>query len=916
MKKLTTFNKYAVSGIAFAMASLLTPLGDVVAQTLPQLKVDFSFYRNKPAETQEPGFIEWYVPEAKADTLEVEGLDGIEFILSVPGDVENYVVRQAWNKTYIQNAEYKDKNGRLTFDGVSLDPKTSYGSMTLKIKGLPTGKHTIQTYHNCWDNPASTYAAPMKIKVNGVTVHDNVQPTFLQPVAANAGLVTTEFEIANDGDAVEIEFSTSEDKPGTPSDGQTKAFNAPLINGFELNTANIASFAKDPYPANGDMHVDGDSKTITLSWAAANENVKQHLLFVAKSEAELEAMTTPTAIYDYAQTTHTLNDVYSMDTYFWRVDEAGADDNVIKGHVWSFKPRQLAFRGAEGYGRFANGGRGGKVVYVTNLNARGEGSFYDAIKRGDGPRTVLFMVSGLIDIGTESVFADNDITVAGQSAPGKGISLKHCNIGLGNDNIWRHMRMRRGYTENRGNAMGVSGCDNTIADHISASWGTDETVSGRNAKNVTFQYSMIAEALGISHGFAATIGGTTGSYHHNLLSNCSGRNWSMAGNVDGSGNYITKLDLFNNVCYNWWKRTTDGSAHEVNFVNNVYKMGVDSNKKYLFEMQHQGYGTGTCNAYVNGNIRINKDGSVSEDKLDDTYRVDISPGVVIDYETFVDKPFFPSYATIHSAKDAFKIVLSDNGANMPVFDDHDRRIVDEALNGTWHYVGKPGYKGQIDTEDDCGGFEIYPEQSWPTDFDSDLDGLPNWYEEIVGTNVNSPTDDFSDSNADPDGDGYTLLEDYLEFMAHPHLFVKAGANATLDIKDYFIGFTASPTYTVQNSSDAAMTVNGSVLTVNVLPTAKGIIETQMTVNDSEGSTYTRPLRIAVAEPVVLSVDEIETNPVIDKYAVYTIGGNLVLQGKAHGKQLSSLPLGQLPSGLYILKTVSDKGKVASYRIQK
>lgn len=229
----------------------------------------------------------------------------------------------------MQNAEYKEKNGRLTFDGLNLDP-TGYGLIIMKFEGLPAGEHTLQTYHNCWGNPASTYAAPLTVKVNGTVVHENIQPSFLQAVAANASLLTTKFTIAAPGEAVEIEFSTSESASGTPGDVQASYFNTPLINGMELNTANITSFAKNPMPANGNMHVDGDNKTVALSWDAANENVKQHMLFIAKSEEEPDAMSAPTAIYDMAQTTHTLNDIYSLDTYFWRVDEVESDGAITK----------------------------------------------------------------------------------------------------------------------------------------------------------------------------------------------------------------------------------------------------------------------------------------------------------------------------------------------------------------------------------------------------------------------------------------------------------------------------------------------------------------------------------------------------------------------------------------------------------
>ncbi|MDO4801790.1 MAG: hypothetical protein Q4A15_06460, partial [Prevotellaceae bacterium] len=118
--------------------------------------------------------------------------------------------------------------------------------------------------------------------------------------------------------------------------------------------------------------------------------------------------------------------------------------------------------------------------------------------------------------------------------------------------VCRFLRARRGYGDT-GNAMGMSGANHAIVDHTTAAWGTDETFSSRGAKNISFQYNIIAEALGIAdhknypagtnHGFAATIDGKIGSHHHNLLVNCNGRNWSMGGGMDGENRAIGQMDI-------------------------------------------------------------------------------------------------------------------------------------------------------------------------------------------------------------------------------------------------------------------------------------------------------------------------------------------------------------------------------------
>jgi hypothetical protein len=287
-------------------------------------------------------------------------------------------------------------------------------------------------------------------------------------------------------------------------------------------------------------------------------------------------------------------------TCFWRVDEVNATNGVTKGDLWRFRARHLAFPGAEGYGRFARGGRGGVVVEVTNLNDSGPGSLRDALTGNYGPRTVVFNVSGLITLESDLIINANNpcITLAGQTAPGKGICVRKYQLGMsgGRDVIIRHIRSRPGNLSGTTlNGSGMSGSDHCIMDHVSISWGIDEELSTRTSKNVTFQRSLISEALNIAghdnyppgtkHGYAATVGGDIASLHHNLLAHNEGRNWSLGGGLDANGFFAGRLDIFNNVVYNWGGRTTDGGAHEVNFVNNYYKPGAASSYFYALNAQ-------------------------------------------------------------------------------------------------------------------------------------------------------------------------------------------------------------------------------------------------------------------------------------------------------------------------------------------
>ena len=390
---------------------------------------------------------------------------------------------------------------------------------------------------------------------------------------------------------------------------------------------------------------------------------------------------------------------YSMNNYFWRIDPVFPGGDTIKGDVWYFKKRIPSFPGAEGYGGTAIGGRGGKVVYVTNLNDGGPGSFRDAVENDSGPRTILFNVSGIITLSDRIVISEDYITVAGQTAPGKGICFRWDPVGVTGDNlIVQNIRVRLGAGVTA-DGMGLTGANHSIVDHCSISWTIDEAFSSRNAKNITLQRTLISEALnaaghknypvGTEHGYAGSLLGDIGSIHHNLLAHCNGRNWSIAGVLDGDGNITGKMDIFNMVVYNWGSRSTDGFAKEVNFVNNYYKPGAATTKMNTILVDNEGF-AGSQKYYVAGNIL--------EGKADETIgqkSYECSGSFTSTTCPLVEEPVYGSNATIHSARDAYKLILSDVGCNQPVFDDHDIRIIDETLNGTFSLRGSYTKKTRI-----------------------------------------------------------------------------------------------------------------------------------------------------------------------------------------------------------------------------
>ena len=447
----------------------------------------------------------------------------------------------------------------------------------------------------------------------------------------------------------------------------------------------------------------------------------------------------------------------------------GFFSSVLSAQVAAEARTQLAFPGAEGYGRFSVGGRGGEVIHVTNLNDDGPGSFRAAIE-SEGRRTVVFDVSGLITLKSRLVVRNPYLTVAGETAPGKGICLRGFNFGLysTHDVIIRFIRVRPGTLSGETlDGMGMAYSDHSIIDHCSISWTIDEGFSSRGAKNITLQRCLISEALnaaghrkyppGTEHGYAASIGGMVGSFHHNLLANCAGRNWSLAGGLDQKKKHTGWIDIRNNVVFNWKDRTTDGGAAKVQFVNNYYQPGPVTQRFHVIRPELEWvhlYGPQVY--YIIGNVMR---GHVApEDRLG---------GVAFWKDTPLDEymrsePFFESHVTTHSAEEARISVLANVGCNRPELDRHDQRIISEVISGVCTYSGSiTGLPGLPDTQQDVGGWEDYPVVRRPATWDADRDGMPDQWENLQGLDASYA----GDRNDDANGDGWTNLETYLHSLA-------------------------------------------------------------------------------------------------------------------------------------------------------
>jgi hypothetical protein len=448
--------------------------------------------------------------------------------------------------------------------------------------------------------------------------------------------------------------------------------------------------------------------------------------------------------------------------------------------------QDIAFPGAEGFGKYATGGRGGQVVEVTNLNDSGPGSFRQAFQEHAGePITIVFRVSGIIELQTDIKVNRSRITIAGQTAPGDGICLKGASFiingaraasqgGNHGNIIIRQLRSRPGSFNSSGvYGFDMENCHNVIVDHCSFSWANEECAALYDTKNTTVQWSVVSEGLydaGHQKGvrsYGGVWGGQYASYHHNLIAHQQSR--TVRFNGARAHDTTAIVDYRNNVIYNWGSSSAcyggeveiTGGTSRVNLVNNYYKNGpaTATPLKFVRASYTANLAKGVGEWYVAGNVMYSSQALTADNRAG----IDMAEVPAGDQANAISLVPFPVSAAVpvQNAYDAYDAVLAYNGAGatVPRRDAVDKRIVRETLTGTYSGTGSKGL-GIIDSPSRAGGWPEY--RTYDVATDTDHDGMPDYWELAHNLDPNNAADRNLIGQAH-----YTNLEVYLNQMAIP-----------------------------------------------------------------------------------------------------------------------------------------------------
>ena len=573
--------------------------------------------------------------------------------------------------------------------------------------------------------------------------------------------------------------------------------------------------------------------------------------------------------------------------------------------------QQISFPGAEGYGRYALGGRGGSVYYVTSLKDDGSvGTLRDALKGGN--RTILFKVSGTIYLNSQLNISQSNTTIAGQSAPGDGICIANYTFRVEASNvIVRYIRCRLGdVTKYADDAMDGNGTSpnvtrhDIIVDHCTMSWCIDEAGSFYDNKNFTMQWCMLSESLFHSfhpkgdHGYGGIWGGQGASFHHNLLAHHTSRNPRFCGSRYTGDSLHEIVDFRNNVIYNWGNINSayGGEAGNYNMINNYYKYGPASTKssiKYRI-LNYTTFYAATDAAiypdtvwggkfYINGNY-VN---GFPQTTADNWLGQGTKPGVQIDnagYRNVMARGQLSTALTVapvttQTPQDAFVSVVVGAGAIMPRRDSVDTRIARETNNGTVTYGGhfydstytNNAPSGIIDSQNDVGGWPTLNSRIYPADTDND--GMPDEWETQRGLNPGNASDR-NNFNIN----GYTNLENFLNSDSIIAVGTKdsclttnsvnsVNSNIWLDLKDSsYIRLISTDTINVVASIlDSSITL-GNVQAVYFVSSlnrlnnlGKPYLNRNVTIKSTNAPTGFYKLRLYITNAELNSLKQVDTS---------------------------------------------------------
>lgn len=457
----------------------------------------------------------------------------------------------------------------------------------------------------------------------------------------------------------------------------------------------------------------------------------------------------------------------------------------------SVQAQQLAFPGAEGYGAYASGGRGCTVVHVTNLNAAGAGSLANAVSQPN--RFVVFDVGGVIDITGKSITIASNITIAGQTAPGEGITIYGGRViaSKAKNVIMRYIRMRGGKSVNSSKCtLTLDECENFIMDHCSVSWGPWDNVHIKDANNITWQYCINSEGIEPQRFGSITDGTRNWTVHHCLWADNKSRNPKMK----------CYMQYYNNVVYNYGMGIIGGHSAADNYqdvMNNYFIAGPNGSAKYFDDW------TATDHLYSSGNyFDGNCDGVLNGTLITDHNSA-----------TAMQKPNFNTThpMNVETAKQAYQTIVDHVGASR-VRDMHDKRILEQLTS-----LGKKGCF--IANEDELGGIGIVA--NGPKPADADKDGMADDWEKEKGLN---PA--VNDANAYTLGGGYTNIEHYVNSLAQKSSYLMYPTNPEVKL----LNATTAELKWVNNETE-----NAEAIVVELSEDGKTYTEIQRLAGDSKNT---------------------------------------------------------------------------------